>query len=138
MLGQVAALRHDRCSIEPLHQDVACESTRRLDTLTRRMAAQRRREPRSSDVVIIGMSCMLPGAKDIRTYWNNILSRVDAITEVLAQRWDWQLYYDPDKSTPDRIYSKCGGFLADHPFDPGRYGMACPPRRSPRSIRCSY
>lgn len=129
MLGQVAALRHDRCNLEELHQDVACESTRRLDALTHRMAAQRRREARASDIAIIGMSCMLPGARDIRTYWNNILSRVDAITEVPAQRWDWQVYYDPDKSAPDRIYSKWGGFLADHPFDPGRYGM--PPAALP-------
>ena len=75
------------------------------------------------------MSAVVPGAADVRTFWENTLRGVDAITEVPADRWDWRLYYDPDPKAPDKIISKWGGFLPDIPFDPLRYGM--PPSSLP-------
>jgi len=38
--------------------------------------------------------------------------------DVPADRWDWRLYYDPDRKAPDNIYSRWGGFIDDVPFDP--------------------
>ena len=69
------------------------------------------------------MACLFPKASNLQTYWENILNKVDAITEVPKDRWDWQRYFDADPKTPDKIYSKWGGFLEDVPFDPMRYGM---------------
>ena len=65
----------------------------------------------------------------MRTFWENTLRGVDAITEVPPDRWDWRLYYDPDPKAPDKIISKWGGFVPDVPFDPLRYGM--PPSSLP-------
>ncbi len=76
-----------------------------------------------ADIAIVGMSAILPGATDVRTFWENTLRGVDAITEVPPDRWDWRLYYDENPKTPDKITSKWGGFLPDIPFDPLRYGM---------------
>ncbi len=72
------------------------------------------------------MASVLPKAPTTREFWENILDKVDAITEIPPHRWDWRLYFDPDRNARDKIYSKWGGFLDDMPFDPMRYGM--PPK----------
>ncbi|MGH9266596.1 MAG: polyketide synthase, partial [Acidimicrobiales bacterium] len=84
---------------------------------------------RAFDVAIVGMACLLPKAPDLETYWRNILGKVDAITEVPADRWDWRGYFDPDPDAPDKVYSRWGGFLDEIPFDPVSYGI--PPSSLP-------
>jgi acyl transferase domain-containing protein/NAD(P)-dependent dehydrogenase (short-subunit alcohol dehydrogenase family) len=86
-------------------------------------APRRRFEQRPADVAIVGIGAALPGALDVRRFWENILDKVDAVTEIPGQRWDWRLYFDEDRSAPDKIYSKWGGFLADMAFDPLKYGI---------------
>jgi acyl transferase domain-containing protein len=82
-----------------------------------------------SDVAIVGMAAVFPGAASVEKFWANTLRGVDSITEVPADHWDWRLYYDPDPKAPDKIVSKWGGFVPDIPFDPLRYGM--PPSSLP-------
>lgn len=83
MIGQVAGLRSAVTTIEKLHDDVAVGGSQRLqahpkeDRLTRSPAVSR-----ASDIAIIGMSCILPKAPDVQTYWRNILDKVNAITEI--------------------------------------------------------
>ena len=133
MIGQVAGLRHDVCTIEELHQSVTSGATARLEKLTalQEPDAQTGEKPRPSDIAIIGMACLLPKAPNLQIYWENILNRVDAITEIPKDRWDWELYYDPDRLAKDKIYSKWGGFLDEVHFDPLQYGI---PPNSLRSI----
>ena len=131
MIGQVAALRDATCSIEALHRDVSVGSTARLAEIAARSpitaGAAKREKP--SDVAIVGMACLLPKAPGLGAYWENILDKVDAITEVPKDRFDWTRYFDPDPKARDRVYSKWGGFIDDVPFDPMRYGM--PPNSLP-------
>lgn len=131
MIGQVAAARSEVTTISRLHSEVCVAGSELLASLSRpdMSADVSRREHQPCDIAIIGMGCMLPKAPDLATYWSNILNKVDAIGEVPQDRWDWRLYYDPDPSAPDKIYSRWGGFLDDHPFDPMRYGM--PPATLP-------
>ena len=69
------------------------------------------------------MACIFPGAPDLRTYWENILAKVDAIGDPPPD-WDAELYYDPDSPENDRIYCKRGGYLGDlAAFDPLAYGV---------------
>ena len=42
------------------------------------------------------MSAVVPGAANVRTFWENTLKSQDSITEVPPERWDWRLYYDSD------------------------------------------
>jgi acyl transferase domain-containing protein/NAD(P)H-dependent flavin oxidoreductase YrpB (nitropropane dioxygenase family)/NAD(P)-dependent dehydrogenase (short-subunit alcohol dehydrogenase family) len=121
MIGQVAALRKDICTIQQLHHSVSVNSTERLMRVPAFLAQGS--ATHSQDVAIIGMACILPKAGDLRAYWENIIAKVDAITEVPKERWDWRKYYDPDPSAPDKSYSKWGGFLDDVPFDPLNYGI---------------
>ncbi|MDQ4072516.1 MAG: acyltransferase domain-containing protein, partial [Actinomycetota bacterium] len=133
MLGQVAALRGASLPMADLHRDVAVGSSELLADLAEpaRPDLRVRREEQPSDVAIVGMGCLLPKASDLETYWQNIEAKVDAVTEVPADRWDVRRYFDPDPKAPDKTYSRWGGFLDEVPFDPLRYGI---PPSSMRSI----
>ena len=58
-------------------------------------------------VAIIGIGCLFPGAVDHRAFWDNILGRVDSITDVPSGRWDTEAYFDADPKAPDRTYAGC-------------------------------
>ncbi len=78
----------------------------------------------SEDVAIIGMACMFPGAPDLDTYWQNILAKVDAVTDPPPEAWDPTAYYDPEALSNERIYCKRGGFLGPlAEFNPLDYGI---------------
>jgi acyl transferase domain-containing protein/NAD(P)H-dependent flavin oxidoreductase YrpB (nitropropane dioxygenase family) len=125
MIGQVAALRKQTCTIEALHRDVAVQGSKRLESLREAEASSSppARTERPSEIAIIGMACLLPQAPDLQTYWENILNRVNAVTEVPPDRWDSNLYYDTDPKTRDKVYSRWGGFIQDTAFDPMQYGI---------------
>lgn len=124
MIGQVAAM-HDRVTtIDKLHATIcsgghhlleACNQERRVDQYSNAEG----HEP----IAVIGMSCMFPQANDLEQFWQNIINKVDSITEVPATHFDWRKYYDADPQAPDKVISKWGGFLADIIFDPARYGI---------------
>jgi acyl transferase domain-containing protein/NAD(P)H-dependent flavin oxidoreductase YrpB (nitropropane dioxygenase family)/NAD(P)-dependent dehydrogenase (short-subunit alcohol dehydrogenase family) len=133
MLGQVAALRNDICTIQELHKSVTVEATSWMDKVEALQELELRAEEKlqASDIAIVGMACLLPKAPNLSTYWENILNKLDAITEIPQDRWDWRLYFDSDRLARDKIYSKWGGFLDEVHFDPLQYGI---PPNSLRSI----
>lgn len=77
---------------------------------------------KKSDVAIIGMSCIFPGAKDMQAFWENIINRVDSTQQVPADRID-PVHFDKTVSGVDRFYCNRGGFIPDHQFDPQRFGI---------------
>jgi acyl transferase domain-containing protein/NAD(P)H-dependent flavin oxidoreductase YrpB (nitropropane dioxygenase family) len=129
MLGQVAALRDRATTVEALHAEIGEGSAALLAAGAAATVEPAEPASRPSDVAIVGMSAIFPGAPDVRAFWRNTLDGVDAITEVPPDRWDWRAYYDPDPKAPDKVVSKWGGFVPDVPFDPLRYGM--PPSSLP-------
>ena len=75
------------------------------------------------DIAIVGMSCLFPGAPNLRTYWQNILSKVDAVSEP-SEQWNAEFFFDPDAEANDRIYCKRGGYLKEWAeFNPLQYGV---------------
>ncbi|WP_067570794.1 type I polyketide synthase [Nocardia acidivorans] len=74
-------------------------------------------------IAIVGMSGLLPKARDHREYWQNIVDGVDCTQEVPSSRWSLDDYYDPDRSAPDKTYSRRGAFLPDVDFDPLEFGL---------------
>lgn len=129
MIGQVAALESKVMTVERLHRSVtedACERISQRLADSEQLNTEHDVEAAPADIAIIGLGACLPKAGDVREYWQNILNRVDAITEIPAERWDWRLYFDADRNAKDKIYSKWGGFLDDMVFDPLQYGM--PPK----------
>ncbi|MFM7364575.1 MAG: SDR family NAD(P)-dependent oxidoreductase [Cuspidothrix sp.] len=78
---------------------------------------------RTTNVAIIGMASIFPQAKNLQEYWENIIQKVDCITDVPASRWHIDDYYDPDPKAPDKTYCKRGGFLPDIDFNPMEFGL---------------
>ena len=78
---------------------------------------------RPADIAIVGMSAIMPGAPNVRRFFELILDKTNAVTEVPADRWPAERYYDSDRAAPDKIASKWGGFLPHIAFDPTRYGI---------------
>ena len=71
-------------------------------------------------LAIIGMGCRLPGASDLDQFWELIVGGGSAVAEVPADRLDQRLYYDPQKGTRGKAYSKLACILADRNFDRSR------------------
>ncbi len=65
------------------------------------------------DIAIIGVSGRYPQAENLATYWENLRSGKNCITEIPADRWDMEMYFDADKNQHGKSYSKWGGFIAD-------------------------
>ncbi|MDI5970862.1 beta-ketoacyl synthase N-terminal-like domain-containing protein [Streptomyces sp. SL13] len=75
-------------------------------------------------IAIVGMSVFFPGARDLDSYWRNIVDGVDAITEVPAGRWDEEFYAPDGPKRADRVYCRRGGFVdQDTEFDLARFGI---------------
>lgn len=74
------------------------------------------------DIAIVGMACMLPGADTPGQFWENIVHKVDSITEAPPD-WQEELFYDPAGPKIDKTYTKRGGFIGDLcRFNPMKYG----------------
>ncbi|WP_424863682.1 SDR family NAD(P)-dependent oxidoreductase [Streptomyces sp. MMS24-I29] len=131
MAGQVAVLRSEVTTVAALHTAVTSGAQTFLD---RRRAAldtgpdEPAAAPEPLDIAIVGMACVFPEAPDLESFWGNVLSGTDAITEVPTSRWDPSLYYAED-GAGEHTPSRWGGFLPEIPFEPLDYGI--PPASLP-------
>ncbi len=75
-------------------------------------AAEAKLEKLHDPIAIVGMSCRFPGdAHDPEQFWRLLENGFDGVREVPKDRWDVNSYYDPDPKTPNKMYTKWGGFL---------------------------
>jgi acyl transferase domain-containing protein/acyl carrier protein len=82
---------------------------------------------RTEPIALIGMGCRFPGgANNPDAYWQLLRDGVDAISEVPADRWDVEAYYDPDWTKQGKINTRDSGFLNTkvYEFDPQFFGIA--------------
>ena len=94
--------------------------TASVPTESDKAAVLTEREP----IAIVGMSCRFPGAQNLEEFWDNILNGVDSVTEIPADRWDIDRFYDADRA-PGKMYTKQGGFLEDiADFEPGFFNIS--------------
>jgi acyl transferase domain-containing protein len=86
------------------------------------------REPVSralEPMAIVGMSCCMPQAQDAQQFWGNLLAGRDCISEVPADRWDWQALYGDPAREHNRTNVKCAGFIDRiDAFDPLFFGIS--------------
>jgi acyl transferase domain-containing protein/NAD(P)-dependent dehydrogenase (short-subunit alcohol dehydrogenase family)/acyl carrier protein len=77
-------------------------------------------------IAVIGMGCRLPGGVTTpAAYWSLLAQGRDAITEIPADRWDVDAYYDPDPDAPGKVATRWGGFIDGvDQFDPDFFGIA--------------
>jgi acyl transferase domain-containing protein/NADP-dependent 3-hydroxy acid dehydrogenase YdfG/acyl carrier protein len=79
-------------------------------------------------IAIVGVSAIMPEAPDAETFWTNLKSGRYSITDVPPERWDPELYYDPDPHAPDKTYSRIGGWVREFPWDPIGWKLPIPPK----------
>jgi len=77
---------------------------------------------KKTDVAVVGMSCIFPGAGDVETFWQNIINKVDSTQIVPADRID-QVHFETDSAGVDRFYCNRGGFIPEVEFDPANFGI---------------
>ncbi len=124
MAGDVAVLRSEVTTIARLHEAVGPGALAFREARAAELLGERDDEPAPEplDIAIVGMACVFPQAGDLPSFWSNILSGVDSVTEVPPQRWDPSLYYAPD-GDGEKTPSRWGGFLPEIPFDPLDHGI---------------
>jgi myxalamid-type polyketide synthase MxaB len=81
---------------------------------------------RTEPIAIIGMACRFPGgANDPEAFWKLLHDGVDGTSDVPANRWDADAYYDPDPNAPGKMYVRRSGFVDDiDQFEPQFFGIS--------------
>ena len=83
-----------------------------------------RRQP----IAIIGMSGIYPQAPTLEDFWYNLKTGRTSITEIPADRWALEGFYEPDETRAvdeGKSYCKWGGFIDQFSeFDPLFFGMS--------------
>ncbi|WP_067855432.1 type I polyketide synthase [Nocardia shimofusensis] len=80
-----------------------------------------------SDIAIVGIGCRFAGGiESPDTFWEFVLDKRDGVVEMPADRWDHRRFYDADRRTPGRSYTKRGAFMTIDPweFDPDFFGIS--------------
>ena len=73
-------------------------------------------------IAVVGVSALFPGSVDETGFWRDILAGTDLITDVPANHWLIEDYYDADPGAPDKTYAKRGAFIPAIDFDPVAWG----------------
>ena len=68
-------------------------------------------------IAVIGMACRYPGAADLKTFWENILTRRRQFRTIPDVRLPVADYFDPDPSVPDKTYSNKAAVIDGYAFD---------------------
>nr|MCH9702678.1 type I polyketide synthase [Actinomycetes bacterium] len=76
-------------------------------------------------IAVVGIGCRFPGGvTGPDSFWKLLESGTDTVTEVPADRWDAEAFYDPDVSVPGRMPTKWGAYLDDvSGFDADFFGI---------------
>ena len=93
------------------------------------MKNRQKNEYTKDPIAIIGIGCRFPGANTVEQFWQLLRDGENAITEIPANRFDVEKYYDPEPGKPGKIMSRYGGFVNEiDTFDAGFFNM------SPREV----
>ncbi|HEY8482667.1 MAG TPA: SDR family oxidoreductase [Spirillospora sp.] len=123
VIGEAAALRSSTTGIAALHEQVTAGATAFLASRAAdlgvdaaRPGSWPARRPRPADVAIVGMACVLPGARDADGYWANVVAGTR------------HLPGDAERATHDpacagRASAGRGAVMPDVPFDPDAHGI---------------
>ncbi|WP_231384346.1 type I polyketide synthase [Mycobacterium sp. UM_WGJ] len=93
-------------------------------------AAERAERPAADEpIAIVGIGCRFPGADGPEEFWRLLSGGADATSDVPADRWDVDAFYNPDPSVPGTAVTRRGGFLGQvDQFDFQFFGIS--PRES--------
>jgi|GEM_PF-774000 len=76
-----------------------------------------RYSPHQIPLAIVGMACRLPGADNLEQYWQMLVGGGHAVAEMPADRFDEDMYYDPEVGVRGKTYSKLAATLSSRAVD---------------------
>ncbi|KAA0111249.1 type I polyketide synthase [Mycolicibacterium sp. P1-5] len=89
------------------------------------MAPTERPTQQTPSYAIIGYAARLPGAADADQYWDVLHNGRDAISEVPADRWDVEEFFDSDPDAAGKMVTRRAGFVDDATgFDAPFFGVS--------------
>lgn len=66
-------------------------------------------------LALVGIGCRFPGnVRNPDDYWQLLMQQRSGITEIPAERWDWNRFYHSNPEVPGRMVSRWGGFVEQH------------------------
>lgn len=82
-------------------------------------------------IAIVGIGCRFPKANSPESFWQLLRNGTDAITKVPPERWNNDVFYDPNLTEAGKLNTRWGGFLEQvDQFDPYFFGIS--PREAER------
>ena len=77
-------------------------------------------------IAIVGIGCRFPGeVNNPQDFWELLKNGDCVITEVPADRWKTEAFYDEEKELPGKMYTRYGGFISNiDQFDPYFFGIS--------------
>ena len=77
-------------------------------------------------IALVGMDCRFPGGSSSpEAYWDFLCSGADGVVPVPYDRWDSDVYYDPDVDQPHKTYAYEAGFISGvEYFDNAFFGIS--------------
>jgi len=121
MTGAVTQLMAATTSIADLHTGLIEDSWQMVSAIDLPDVAPA--PTHQSDIAIIGMAGVFPGADTVEEFWRNIVFGNDCITQVSPDRWDPDVFFDPNSHDTEHTISKWGGFIGTSDFDALEFGM---------------
>jgi acyl transferase domain-containing protein/NAD(P)-dependent dehydrogenase (short-subunit alcohol dehydrogenase family)/acyl carrier protein len=89
-------------------------------------SAQALRPLQREPIALVGVGCVLPGARGAEDYWRLLSEGRSALSDAPDSRWSAAIYHQPGERTTWRTYTKRGGFVTGFEPDWRRYKI--PPR----------
>ena len=85
-----------------------------------------KQEGSKEEIAIIGVACRLPGGiTSPKDFWEALIQRKDLSSEMDADRFDLENFYDESRKKEGSFYVKRGGFLDDiKSFDASFFGIS--------------
>jgi malonyl CoA-acyl carrier protein transacylase len=79
------------------------------------------------DIAIVGLGSVLPQSPSVAEYWQNVIDGRNCIVDIdRSGRWRPELFFDDNKSAPDKTYARIGGFITGFRFDSRKFRI--PPK----------
>ncbi|MFF4568533.1 amino acid adenylation domain-containing protein [Streptomyces sp. NPDC001410] len=109
---------------DDMRQSVLAQSLREIRTLRSRL--EQAEQALAAPIAIVGMACRMPGgAQTPDEFWEFLRAGGDGISDIPADRFDADAYYDPAPGAPGKTVTRRAGFLPQvDQFDAGFFGVA--------------
>ncbi len=116
-------LVYDYPTVEQLARYLAGETPA---SITEMVEPSRQHTNTAEPVAIIGMACRFPGeASSPAAFWDLLRRGADARTEIPAERWSIDEFYNPDPNAPGKMYTRYGCLLPTiERFDADFFGLS--------------